>query len=408
MTVDRHHLDIYLRSVNEEIQTMKMSSELWYRSACPQQIRANDRFVRSLMSAGLDWGTSAPQDRPEPPQPRRCPVRREYWSAVTSALDVAVRFGAADHPSLDAYFTVDTGRSGAAAFSRARSAVVPLSPADYLLRSIDRIAVRTGIGPADACRKAMRMLSRGWALYVDACRGQPHTPVHASAVLREFHESVVSGPIPRSESDPKPQNPCADGPQVVLTETEAREFAATYMIGRLPFTAQEYRMARELVAMPRLQEAVLAAQLHLTAGSLKAVGALVGRLGTLRSLLPFTEAFVNRSGYGPSGRLDLSPNPKLITVLCNNVVPAIAGELVRRGAQAEDVDSVSIRAGVIAARRRHIYEVLIALFDRAEGLPAGMVTLSGFNVRVCPAAAPFSAFLEEWLPFYFDRAGGHA
>ncbi|MFI9390804.1 hypothetical protein ACIG53_07975 [Streptomyces bauhiniae] len=402
MTVDRDNLDIYLRSVNEEIQTMKMSSELWFRSACPQQIRANDRFVRSLMGEGLDWGTSAPQNRPELPGPRRCPVRREYWSAVTSAQDVAVRFGAADHPTLQAYFTVDAGRSGEAAFARARSAVVPLAPADYLLRSIDRIAVGTGTGPADACRKAMRMLSRDWSHFVDACRARPHAPLHASAVLREFHEAVVTRSIPRSGPDPTPPDSRADGPQVVLTEAEARELAASYLIGRLPFAAQEYRMAGELVAMPRLQEALLAAQLHLTAGSLKPVGALVNRLGTLRSLLPFTEAFVNRTGYGPSGRLDLSPNPKLITVLCNNVVPAIAGELLRRGAQAEDLDSESIRAGVIAARRRHIYEVMIALFDRAEGLPPGMVTLSGFNVRVCPAAVPFSSFLEEWLPFYFD------
>ncbi|MER8027493.1 hypothetical protein ABTZ78_00730 [Streptomyces bauhiniae] len=401
MTVTRHDLDVYLRSVNEEIQTMKMSSEFWFRSASPQQIRANDRFVRSLMSAGLEWGTSAPHE--ELPDLPRCPVQHEYWSAVTSGQDVAVRFGAADHPSLEAYFTVDAGRSGDAAFLRARSAAVPLSPADYLLRSIDRIAVTTSTGPADACRKAMRLLSRGWPLFADACRARSHSPLHASAVLREFHESVVTRSIPRSGSEQTLLAPRADGPRVILTEVEARELAASYGVGRLPFTAQEYRMAGELAAMPRLQGALLAAQMHLTAGSLQAVGALVNQLGTLRSLLPFTEAFVNRSGYGPSGRLGLSPNPKLITVLCNNVVPAIAGELLRRGAQAEDLDSASIRAGVVAARRRHIYEVMIGLFDRAQGLPAGMVTLSGFNVRVCPAAAPFSTFLEEWLPFYFDR-----
>lgn len=254
----------------------------------------------------------------------------------------------------------------------------------------------------------MRTLSRDWHLLVDACGAQAHASVHASAVLREFHEAVVTGPVPQSESDQRASGPRADGPLVVLTEAEARELAASYMIGRLPFTAREYRVAEELVAMPRLQDALLAAQLHLTAGSLKTVAALVGQLGTRRSLLPFTEAFVNRSGYGPSGRLELSPNPKLITVLCNNVVPAIAGELLRRGGQAEDVDSASIRAGVVAARRRHIYEVMIALFDRAEGLAAGMVTLSGFNVRVCPAAAPFSSFLEEWLPFYFDYGWCHA
>ncbi|MFF3884286.1 hypothetical protein [Streptomyces sp. NPDC001914] len=155
--------------------------------------------------------------------------------------------------------------------------------------------------------------------------------------------------------------------------------------------------------MPRLQSALLAVQLHLTASSAEPLANLVASLGTPRVLLPFTEAFVDGFGYGSSKRIDLCPNPKLITVLCNNVVPAIAGELLLKGAQAADLDSDSIRAGVTAARRRHIYEIMIALFNRVDTLPSDIVALSGFNRRVCPAAVPFSAFLEEWLPYYFDR-----
>ncbi|MFD3842122.1 hypothetical protein ACFWWC_38625 [Streptomyces sp. NPDC058642] len=162
-------------------------------------------------------------------------------------------------------------------------------------------------------------------------------------------------------------------------------------------------MTAELVAMPRLQSALLAVQLHLTASSAEPLARLVAGFGTPRVLLPFTEAFVDRFNYSSPARIGLCPNPKLITVLCNNVVPAIAGELLRREAQATELDSDSIQAGVIAARRRHIYEIMIALFNRADTLPPDMVALSSFSRRVCPAAVPFSAFLEEWLPYYFDQ-----
>ncbi|MGW3631420.1 hypothetical protein ACWD7F_14815 [Streptomyces sp. NPDC005122] len=402
MTPDREGLEVYLRSVNEEIQTTKMSSELWFRSPPRYRIHANDRFVRSLMGEGLRWATS-PTVPSEPAASHPSSVRSVYWDAATRVREAAVHFGAAGHRSLDGYLTLDTGRSGEAALMRARRDTAPRTPADYLLRSVDRFSATTGADPARSCREAMRVLSRDWPLLVRACRDRTGSAPRASDVLREFHHSVETRAGRTSGPEHPSPDPRADGPPVLLTTAEARELATSYMLGRLPFTAQEYRMARELVAVPRLQSALLAVQLRLTKGSLESLGGIVTAFGTPRVLLPFTEAFVNRSGYGPSTRVDLSPNPKLITVLCNNVVPAIAGELLRGGAQADDLDSDFVRAGVAAARRRHIYEIMIALFNRVDGSPADMVALSGFSMRVCPAAVPFSAFLEEWLPYYVDH-----
>lgn len=403
MTPDRHGLDVYLQSVNEQIQTTKMSSELWFRSPHRHQIRANDQFVRSLMSEGLTPAASPPISAAEQAEPSSSAVRSAYWAQATRARDVAVHFGAAGHTSLHEYFTADAGRSGEAARARARRTVAPFTPADYLLRSIDRLTAATGADPAASCRKSMRILARDWPRLFHACQAPPDSALPASRVLREFYRSAAKeNPPSNAPKYTLPSSP-DDGPPVLLTEAEAREMATSYMLGRLPFTAQEYRMAAKLVAMPRLQSALLAVQLQLTASSAEPLARLVAGFGTPRVLLPFTEAFVDRFNYSSSARIDLCPNPKLITVLCNNVVPAIAGELLRKEAQAADLDSDSIRAGVVAARQRHIYEVMIALFNRSDTLPPDMVALSGFNRRVCPAGAPFSAFLEEWLPYYFDR-----
>ncbi|MFD5271531.1 hypothetical protein [Streptomyces sp. NPDC058335] len=401
MTPDRQSLDVYLQSVNEQIQTTKMSSEIWFRSPPRHQIRANDHFVRSLMSEGLAPAASPTIIENEQAKPCHGAVRSAYWAQATRSRDVAVRFGAAGHISLLEYFTVDAGRSGEAARTRVRRTVSPSTPADYLLRSIDRLTAATGADPAASCRKSVRILARDWPHLVDACQARPDFTLPARHVLREFYHSAATEAPP---SNGPRHTPLGDGPPtVLLTEAEAREMAATYMLGRLPFTAQEYRMTAELVAMPRLQSALLAVQLHLIASSTESLARLVAGFGAPQVLLPFTEAFVDQFNYSSSARIELCPNPKLLTVLCNNVVPAIAGELLRKEAQAADLDSDSIRAGVNAARRRHIYEIMIALFNRADTLPPDMVALSGFIRRVCPAAVPFSAFLEKWLPYYFDR-----
>ncbi|WP_265564773.1 hypothetical protein [Streptomyces hygroscopicus] len=408
MTPDRHGLGVYLQSVNEEVQTLKMSSELWFRSPPLHEINVNDRFVRSLVGAGLEWTASASTACGEHAESQPDRLWSKYWDAATHSRDIAVHFGAPGHRTLREYFTVDTGRSGEVALARARRTVTAHSPADYLLQTIDRVSAATGAAPAQSCRRVMSLLSRDWPRSVPAHQDPSGAALTASQVLREFRDSVEARTSARRRphrASPDPgtgPNPGTGGPSVLLTAAEARELASSYMLGRFCFTAQECLMAMRLVGTPRLQAALLAVQLQLTAGSLGPLDRLVTAFGTPRALLPFTEAFVNRHGYG-SSRLSLSPNPKLITVLCNNVVPAIAGELLRKGAHAEDLDADTVRAGVVAARRRHVFEILIALFDRVDGPDPNTVQLSGFSMRVCPALVPFTAFLETWLPYHFAR-----
>ncbi|MCR6490576.1 hypothetical protein M8542_48030 [Amycolatopsis sp. OK19-0408] len=399
MTLDHGELNEYLLWVNEEAQTAKISSELKFRSPPRERLRANDRFVRALVTEEVAWSTSAGAHH-EFGELTESQLRAVYWEAAERARTTAVSFGAAGHRTLDEYFAVDPSRSEEAALARARGAITPHSPADYLLRTIDEFSVSTGTGPARACRQAMSLLAQGWeGLISERSRGRASSVLRAADLLRAFHETAGSPTPRRRQVEQLPSRGRTDSSPVLLTTAEAREFSTLYMLGKYPFTTKEYEVAGDLVALPRLRSAMLAAHLHFTASSAKPLAELLSAWGTPRVLLPFTEAFVGRTGPGAP----LSPNPKLITVLCNNVVPAMAGELIRRGLPAAALDSRAVHAGVVSAKRRHIFSLAVAMFDRFGGPLSSTVRISGFSMRACPALVPFSSFIETWLPYHFDR-----
>ncbi|MEU6202474.1 hypothetical protein ABZ814_02630 [Micromonospora musae] len=404
MRPDRRGLESYLRFVNEEMQTAKLASEVWLRSAPAPVVGENDHFVRSLVRSGLPPG-DADRD-PESLDPITAdPValREQYWQRVTRAKPVAVYFGAADHDDLDDYFTVAPERSTRATLERARRTISPGSAADFLLRSIDRLAAGKGSSPSEACRDAMRLLATAWPELVERSRPVAEAaPPTVASVLAAFHDALRAGHLGAGSAAGRAG--AYDGPVGArLTRVEVRELARLYLLARRCFTDEEVRLAQRLARHPRLRYALLATQLRLVAESSATAVRLAAEWGTTRVLLPFTEAFVNRAGYA-SPVVDLAPNPKLITVLCNNVLPAVAGELIGRNADEDALDAEVLTAGVQAAARRGVFAVTIGLFGETER--RDVASLSGFSRRVCPAATPFAAFCRQWLPYYFDRSPG--
>ncbi|TDC29567.1 hypothetical protein E1211_25770 [Micromonospora sp. 15K316] len=386
------------------MQTAKLASEVWLRSAPAHVVVENDHFVRSLVRGGLAPGERGRDpDGLDPIEADPVLLREHYWDRVTRAKRVAVQFGAADHDDLDDYFTVAPERSSRATLERARTTIGPGSPADFLLRSIDRLAATKHVSHSEACREAMRLLAAAWPDLVERSHAAPGAaPPTVERVLAEFHAAVGAGHVGRGTAPGRPRAP-EDPVDARLTTVEARELASLYMLGRRCFTDEELRLAQRLAENPRLRYALLATHLRLVAESgAEAVRLTVG-WGTTRALLPFTEAFVNRTGYA-SPVIDLSPNPKLITVLCDNVLPAVAGELIGRNAAEDALDADALVAGVQAAVRRGVFAVTIGLFHRSER--PDVAALSGFSRRVCPAVTPFGGFCRRWLPYYFERCPG--
>ncbi|TYC04779.1 hypothetical protein FXF53_06585 [Micromonospora sp. WP24] len=398
------------------MQTAKLASEVWLRSAPAQVVVANDHFVRSLVRSGLPpGGPGRDPDGLDAIAADPAVLREQYWQRVVRAKPVAVHFGAADHDDLDDYFTVAAERSTRATLERARTTISPGSPADLLLRSIDRLAAGKGSSPSEACRDAMRLLAAAWPELVERARPAPEAaPPAVASVLAEFHDALRAGHLGKGsaalraghlgEGSAAGRAGPHDGPfDARLTRVGVRELARLYLLARRCFTDEEVRLAQRLARHPRLRYALLATHLRLVAESSETAVRLAADWGTTRVLLPFTEAFVNRTGYA-SPVIDLAPNPKLITVLCNNVLPAVAGELIGRNADENALDAEVLAAGVQAAARRGVFAVTIGLFGETER--RDVASLSGFSRRVCPAATPFAAFCRQWLPYYFDRCPG--
>ncbi|WP_433349548.1 hypothetical protein [Micromonospora sp. CA-111912] len=407
MHPDREKLDTYLQFVNEEMQTAKLASEMWFRSAPGAVVAENDHFVRSVLRRGLSHAEPPSESGDVEPLPTGpAALRARYWQRVVDAKPVAVHFGAADLDGLDDYFDVATDRSSQAAVARLRAETTPRSPADHLLRSVEQVAAVLGTSHSESCRQTMNLLSTDWCDLVRRCRNGPEPALPtADRVLSAFYASISPELVRQRLLTPpsRSRHRHRGAAEASLTSSQAREMARSYMLARLCFSAEEVRVARRLASHPRLQYALLATQLQLVAASSHRARQLTRDWGTARVLLPFTEAFVSSNGYR-SSVTDLAPNPKLITVLCNNLLPAVAGELLIRDAGPDDLDAGTLAAGVQAAYQRGVFAVTIGLFHGTA--EPGVVSLSGFSRRVCPAARPFAAFCRRWLPYFFERYPG--
>ncbi|SCG69693.1 hypothetical protein [Micromonospora humi] len=393
---ERHRLDTYRESVNETMQTTKLASEVWFHSAPAETIARNDRFVRSLVGRVLPAVTGRPDADEVVPfraEPADLPAR--YWRRVAPVKPIAVRFGAADLDGVYDYLAVDADRGVEAVMRRLRGEIAPLSPAGLLLSGIERVAATRGGSPAEACRYLMSRLAADWGPLVRQSRTASVGGVPtAHQVFAQLHD-VLGGDRPAARAPGRPGRAVA-ADEVLLSRTDARALARAYMPARLCFTDAEIRMAQRLARDPRVRHALLATHLHLVDGSSGRAGELFAEWGDARVLLPFTEAFVWR---GPTG-VDLAPNPKLLTVMCNNLLPAVAAEVAGRGGRgAGDLDADALRAGVDAAVRRGVFSVTVGLFRRTAH--PDLVSLTGFSRRVCPAAGSFSAFCRRWLPRFF-------
>ncbi|RAO47047.1 hypothetical protein GAR06_02562 [Micromonospora saelicesensis] len=402
---EKEKLDTYLESVNEERQTAKLASEVWFQAASAEVTARNDDFVRALLRRVLPPGRPSPESGDlgallaDP-----AALSAYYWKRVVTGKPVAVRFGAADLDTLDGYFGLTAGRSLPAAVARLREETTPGSPAEHLLRSIERLASLRGQSHAEACRDVMSRLSTHWPDLVQRVRGGPDAPPPpADRILSTLHDAIgAAGEAGRRShrSSPGVPAPRTGSAEVLLTTAEARELARVYMLARLCFSAEEFRIGQLLAGDPRVRYAVLATHLYLVSEVSRSASELVEDWGTAKILLPFTEAFVNVADYS-SSVIDLTPNPKLITVISNNLLPAVAGELLRRDAAVDELDADILAAGVQAAVQRGVFDVTIGLFNQTDR--RDVVSLSGLSRRVCPAVRPFGAFCQRWLPYFFDR-----
>jgi hypothetical protein len=114
------------------------------------------------------------------------------------------------------------------------------------------------------------------------------------------------------------------------------------------------------------------------------------------SLLPFSELFVQKEGF------DFIPNPKLIKVLCNNLVPAIAGRLIDDESSIHQLTSLQIADSTHDARKRRVFQAQIGKFNNYDD-QTDTVELDAIFSRTCPAMQILTDSLTTWLPYIYER-----
>lgn len=405
MTTVSNELTQYLEWVNETRQTMKIGSEQFMVSPPAHILRENDRFVRRLIASSLL--VHQPSDDLLDRQPLRRmmdDVESWYWGEARRGAGVSLDFGATDHAHVSAHFQVDVMRAWPTRVRSLRDAHPGPSLTNEFLHLIDSVAEQRSTTVPQACRVVMTELSRRWSATGNgarSCEAEPEKGLREA--LREAGSHQWSN-VPR-ERRGRVGRDYYDGTAYPLltSESEVREFAAAYALGRLGYNTREMELAQLVASDPRLQYALLAFHSVVTIQARAVAAPLVQRYGDPRVLLPFTEICVDANRYRSSS-VDLVPNPKLITVLTNNVVPAISGVMARDQVSLDGLNGSLIREGVASAVSRGIFEVRVGAFNRAE--PKDQATLDGMTLRVCPARDPFAQMCQAWLPFLFDRYPG--
>lgn len=169
-----------------------------------------------------------------------------------------------------------------------------------------------------------------------------------------------------------------------------------------PYTDQELAMADTMMGIPSMQHAILLFHLRMIKRAESYFVTHPERLA--HSLEPFTEIFIARTD-NIARTVSLIPNPKLIPVIGNNILPAVARLSLERGeCNASAISSSDILRGVELAKSLGIFQTEVGQFTNydAESDSAELATLFA---RTCPAMQMFSHALSEDLPTLYDICG---
>jgi hypothetical protein len=191
----------------------------------------------------------------------------------------------------------------------------------------------------------------------------------------------------------------AEGKSLILAENDAAGLVEVYDIQSRPYDEDALTIGNELAHIPEMQRAMIQVQEDLVEASEGYLKMHPERAaGNLEN---FSEIFVPE--YSDDHR-ELLPNPKLLLAMVNNVMPAIATQLMRRGGSAETVTADDINEGVkIAAKEYKLFQTRIGQFNNYSPTDGTTELQSTFQV-VCPANSLFPNFLTAKLATYYEEA----
>lgn len=410
-------LDTFLKKIDAEVRTTRRASEVYFNSPSIPEAVEGERLIRSTLDTTYgDFVAATPTLEPEVDQEEAAPLSAEqvktmYWEQAQHVGEIS---GAKPVSSIDEYFHVGQDRSEGAIRQEVRAAYAPDSPPSQLLYSVEAYAAAFDLDMLTAAQITTAHLKTQLPVMKSRAHGYAtsagYTKLEASAlVFREFNETMVPTHIERAQDTngrtPKHQLQKAIpdfgatevddlAPALRLRTDDAKGIMSVYRLERRPFSSEELALGEEVVQQSKVQAALLLFQMAAVDYTSRYFDAHPERLE--HSLLPFSEFFV------PNENFELVPNPKLMKVLCNNLGPAIASQLIKDGSTVESLTSAHLAGAAQEAKERRVFYAQIGKFNNHDP-ETDTVELDAFFNRTCPAMQVLTGGLTHWLPHIYDR-----
>lgn len=345
-------------------------------------------------------------------------IKQEYWSRASR---VGTEYGAKENFSLEDYLHVGAERDYASIKEYIEEEYAPDSIPRSVLDGIDAYHNVLEINPSTASSIIMELIGRSIGDIKSSARQIELTTKCSeqeatSAAFAEFitgtvpkHIDAIAEKHGRGDDAIRPYMnkpsfyPTADTPAeddvLKLNYDDVEGLIQVYDIQSRPYNETELGMADQLAQLPEMQTAMIQTQETLVAFSEDYLQQHPERAtGNLRN---FSEIFAPE--YNESG-LELLPNPKLIRAMVNNVLPAVAQQLLLREATITEVSEEDIRAGIhVAAKEYKLFQTSIGQFKNYDQIEQTAELHSIYKV-VCPANSLFPTFLTKYLASYYERA----
>lgn len=397
-------LDDYLEIVDSRVRTSRRLSEVCLRMTNDPNLMSGERLIRDDLNKTFDDFTQnhyeATTTRSEVEA-----IRDYYWARAQNVSEVA---GAYPGATLDDYFVVDVDRDEESVRKMIREKYESGSVPGLLLSSIEAYSTSLNITIMEASRIATKHLtyampylkmyatehvSTGDFNREDATRAAFHYFAD-ELVPNHIRESERSGSIAKYDSC-YPALP-ADSEllePLLLSAGDAKALTRVYKLERRPYSHEELRGAAELTQSPMIRSLLMNFQLTMVEYGARYLEDHPERKE--HSLLPFSEIFVESDG-------EFLPNPKLLKVLSNNYLPALAGILAGDNRDVSTLQPEDFANAATDARKRRVFFAQIARYNNHDR-ENDTVELDAFVSRTCPGMKMLTDSLTHWLPEIYSK-----
>lgn len=402
-------LDQYLAVVDERVRTSRRASEIFFDMPPLDVAIEGERLIKNDLNDTYKDFVTPRDDRIITVDQPFSAITDEYWDKAQYVGEVSGTYAGA---GLDDYFHVDTERSEKAIRDTINADYALSSPPRLLLRGIERYSRELDIDIMTAARVATKhlllqlpsMKSRAQELIVQEGIGEVEA---TTRVFEEFVDMSISEHIQTVRDSPDksvfhgfinkitPPDQLAlidDAPPLRLNRLDATGLTKVYKLERRPYSDDELQLADELAQSPLIQATLLTFQMAIVDYTTDYLNAHPERAA--HSMLPFSEFFV------PIQK-GLAPNPKLLKVLCNNYLPALAGHMVAHSIQLDELVADDFSVAALDARKRRVFFAQIGKFNNLDEA-TDTVELDAFVSRVCPAMQTLTNGLSTWMPKIYD------